>query len=226
MRIIIYIVLLLPITVQAFPIDTSVGWGMGYSWTQASFNEPVVTDVGLDLVKAPSYSAIKNQDLPWNIYAGFRFHQNYGIELGYMDYGSINFQKNITKSTIAGEAKGSVTKDATISTQGLYISHVLYFKVAKKLQLQAKAGFVFGDNIYSETSSFTTIEGATETTSAEAINTSSRSFAKGQLALSALYEYQKNWHLRLQVNLIEFDHPTDDEEFDQWFTGFSIERKL
>jgi hypothetical protein len=227
MRIIPLILLLLPVTLQAFPVETSIGWGLGHSWTKATFDEPVIQDLNLNQIRVPSYSSVKNQDLPWNIYAGFRFHPNYGFELGYLDYGSINFQKNISKSNTAGESTGSVSRDATISTQGFYISHVLYFNIVNKLQLQAKAGLIFGDNKHTEVGSFTIINNNdSETTDPENFNSSTQSFVKGQLALSLLYEYQKNWRMRLQVNQIKFDHPTENEKFSQWFTGFSIERKL
>ncbi len=225
MRIITLIFLLLPITAQAYPVATSIGWGLGHSWTQADFDEPIVQDLGQ--VRVPSYSSVKNQDLPWNLYANFRFHQNYGIELGYLDYGSINFQKYISKTNTAGEPTGSVSRDATISTQGFYISHVLYFKVASKFQIQAKAGLMFGDNKYAEIGSITTVnEDDSVITDPESFNSSSKSFGKAQLALSLLYEYQKNWRLRLQVNNIEFDHSEENEQFSQWFTGLSVERKL
>ena len=227
MRLIILIFLLLPITVQAYPVATSIGWGLGYSWTQADFDEPVVQDLDLNQVRVPSYSSVKNQDLPWNLYAGFRFHENYGIELGFLDYGSIKFQKNISKSNTAGEPTGSVKRDATISTQGFYISHVAYVRIVNKIQLQAKVGLIFGDSKYAEIGSFTIINNdGSETTDPESFNSSSKSFVKGQLALSLLYDYQKNWRLRLQVNNIEFDHPDENEQFSQWFTGLSIERKL
>ena len=225
MRIIILICLFFPVAVIAYPVGVSVGWGSGYSWTQASFDEPINTDLGQ--VKVPSYTSVKNQDLPWSLYGGFRFHQHYGIEMGYMDYGSIKFRKTITNATQEGVATGNVIRNARISTQGFYISHVLYFQLFEKLQLQAKAGIIFGDNKYAETGQVTIVdENGNEITDPEDFNSSHESFAKGQLAMGLLYHYQPEWRLRLQVNQIEFDHPGEKESFSQWFTSFSIERKL
>ncbi len=227
MRIAILIFMFLPITVLAYPVGTSIGWGTGYSWTQATFDEPIKDSLGE--VKTPSYSSVKNQDLPWSMYAGFRFHKHYGIELGYLDYGSIKFTKTITITSSAasdtGDNLGNTVRNARISTQGLYLSHVLYFKLMNSLQLQAKAGIIFGDNEYAETGSVTTV-GDDGVTTINDFNSSSESFAKGQLALGLLYQYQKDWLLRLQLNKIEFSHPNENESFSQWFTGFSIERRL
>ncbi len=225
MRIIILLFSFLPITVLAYPVGTSIGWGTGHSWTQASFDQPI--DEKLGQVKTPSYSSVNNQDLPWAMYAGFRYHEHYGIELGYLDYGSIKFSKTVTNtSSNGGDFLGRTVRNARISTQGYYISHVLYFQLLNSLQLQAKAGVIFGNNEYGETGSITTVNEDSSESTINDFNSYSESFAKGQLALGLLYKYQKNWRLRLQVNQIEFSHPNESESFSQWFTGVSIERRL
>jgi len=225
MRIITLFILFFPVSVLAYPVGVSLGWGSGYSWTQSKFDEPINTDLGQ--VKVPSYTSVKNQDLPWSMYAGFRFHQHYGIEMGYLDYGSIKFTKTITSATQDGVPTGNVIRNARISTQGLYISHVLFFQVFEKLQLQMKAGIIFGDNQYAETGQVTIVdENNNAITDPEDFNSYNESFAKGQLAMGLLYHYKPEWRLRLQVNQIEFDHPSEKESFNQWFTSFSIERKL
>ncbi len=225
MRIITLFILFFPVSVLAYPVGVTLGWGSGYSWTQSKFDEPINTDLGQ--VKVPSYTSVKNQDLPWSMYAGFRFHQHYGIEMGYLDYGSIKFTKTITSTTQDGVPTGNVIRNARISTQGFYISHVLFFQVVEKLQLQMKAGIIFGDNQYTETGQVTIVdENNNEITDPEDFNRYGKSFAKGQLAMGLLYHYKPEWRLRLQVNQIEFDHPSENESFSQWFTSFSIERKL
>jgi len=224
MRIITLFILFFPVSVLAYPVGVSLGWGSGYSWTQSKFDEPINTDLGQ--VKVPSYTSVKNQDIPWSMYAGFRFHQHYGIEMGYLDYGSIKFTKTITNSTQNGVATGNVVRNARISTQGLYISHVLFFQVIEKLQIQMKAGIIFGDNQYTETGSVTTINDDNSESVIDSFNSSSEAFAKGQLAMGLLYHYKPEWRMRLQVNQIEFDHHSEKESFSQWFTSFSIERKL
>ncbi len=225
MRIITLIILLFPVTALAYPVGVSIGWGSGYSWTQASFDEPINDSLGQ--TKVPSYTSVENQDIPWNLYAGFRFHQHYGIEIGYLDYGSIKFRKTISSATQDGTNTGTVIRDARISTQGLYVSHVLYFQLMDKLQLQAKGGIIFGDNKYAEFGQVTTVgEDGNDIIDPETFNNSSVSFAKGQLALGLMYHYKKDWRLRLQVNQIEFDHSTEKESFSLWFTSFAIERRL
>lgn len=222
MRILLITLLFTPLMALGYPIDTSIGFGSGYTWTEATFDEPI-TSIG-DTTQTPSYSSVDNDNLPWDLFASFRFHENYGIEIGYIDYGTIKFKRTLT--TEAGtELLTRTQRNASISTQGFYISHVLFIPVFSHLDFQAKAGILFGTNEYKDTENLTTINNGVEVTDPSFTN-SSRAISKPQFSLGLLYRYQPDWGLRLQLNQIEYEHIEEKETFSQWFTSFSFERKF
>ena len=219
MRILLIALLFTPIMAFAYPVDSSIGFGSGYTWTEATFDEPI-TSIG-DTTQTPSYSSVDNDNLPWDLFASFRFHENYGIEIGYIDYGTITFKRTFTTET-GGVFENSSTRNASISTQGFYISHVLFIPVSQNLNIQAKAGILFGTNDYKDLELKTDQD---ENTTTNPTN-SSRAISEPQFSIGLLYQYQPDWGLRLQLNQIEYEHIEEKETFSQWFTSFSFERKF
>jgi hypothetical protein len=222
MRILFIVLIFIPSLALAYPVDSSIGFGSGYTWTEATFDEPI-TSIG-DTTQTPSYSSVDNSNLPWDLFASFRFHKNYGIEFGYIDYGTIKFDRTFTTET-GGEFESSSVRKASISTQGFYISHVLYLPIIQHLDFQAKAGLFFGTNDYKDTEELTTISDGEPVTDPSLTN-ASRSISEPQFAIGLLYQYQPDWRLRLQLNQIEYDHIEEKETFSQWFTSFSFEREF
>lgn len=222
MRILLLTLLLTPMWAQAYPIASSIGWGTGYTWTEATFNESI-SSIGATS-QTPSYSSVENENLPWSLFTSFRFHEYYGFELGYIDYGTIKFDKTLTTTT-DGEFDNSALRKASISTQGFYITHVIYVPLLDNLDLQAKAGVLFGTNEYDDTEdrivdeSGELISSTSKTNSSEAISTP-------QFSLGLLYRYQADWQMRLQLNQIEYEHTAEKEDFSQWFTSLSFERRF
>jgi len=221
MRILLLTLLLTPMWAQAYPIASSIGWGTGYTWTEATFGE-TISEIG-GTSQTPSYSSVENENLPWNLFTTFRFHEYYGFELGYIDYGTIKFDKTLT--TTGGGTEFKSVRNASISTQGFYITHVLYVPLLKNLDLQVKAGILFGTNDYKDLEEITTTEDEVDSVNSNITN-SSEAISTPQFSLGLLYRYQADWQMRLQLNQIEYEHTGEKEDFSQWFTSLSFERRF
>ncbi len=228
MRLLIFILSFFPLSLLAYPIDTSLGFATGYTWSQAKLNDTVRTTS--DGTEVPTYSDIKNQDMPWNLYLAFQVHENYGFEMGYLDYGSVGFVKSLITTSNTNEFVNSRVRNVDISTQGFYINHVLHVPIIKNIKLLAKAGILFGSNNYFETEDVVSMvddgNGNKIENAYQEYNSSSDSFAKGQLSVGVIYQQQKNWSIRLQLNHINYDNPAEKEDFTQWFSSISLERAL
>lgn len=224
MRPFLLILVLFSQTSLAYPIAKYLGVGLGYTWTESTFNDKVRN---LAEIETPSYGDVSNGSRPFSIYGGFRFHPNYGLEIGYLNYGSIEFEKTLTTTNSSDDSvlRTSV-RDAEIETSGFMINHVLYYQLLSSLTLQAKAGVLFGTNEYSDIEVLTINSEDTGPQVSTAVNSSSDSFAKFQLAAGAQYKYSSDWLIRLQLNQIEFQHDDEQESFTQWFTQLSFEYQL
>ncbi len=231
MRILAIFILFIPMTLQAYPVDTSIGWGTGISWTQAQFND--LNRKENNLIEEVSHSDVNNRSYPWNLYSNFRFNPYYGIELGYMDFGTIKFTKYYTTNHLDGRLDNLDIRNATIGNQGWYINHVFYVPLMDRLQMLAKAGFIVGSTDYvdvnsSESTSYDDSNNPTGnvTVAGPDFNSSSQAFSSVQFALGLIYKYKPQWLMRLQINQIEIEHSAEEEAFTQWFSSFSIERRL
>lgn len=225
MRLFVLLILLVPNLVYAYPSGQYFGFGSGYTWTQARFNDKVRT-LGL-IREVPSYSDVSNSGLPWYAFMGFQFHPNYGIEMGYLDYGTIQFTKTLTKYDDSNNTlTGKSVRDADISSRGFYLQHVLSYSMLDSLILQARAGVLLGNTHYSEIETLTTISEDTGSLEVVQPNVSDKGFLKAQFALSALYKANRNWHWRLQLNQIDIQHSEEKEEFSHWFTSIALEYQL
>jgi len=208
---------------MAFPVAKYAGFGLGYSYTELSASDPT-KDFG-GTTETPSYSDVENQAMPWNIYLGLRFHPSYAFEVGFLNYGSIKFVKTFSKNEngINGESVSTVVRNAKVSTRGFYLSHVLFYNLNQRLNMQFKAGVIFGSNNYTD-DEVTTVQPSDSSSDVQVtpgFSTSSKAFAKAHLAMAMVYRANKDWSYQLQLNQIQFDHDTELESFDQWFTSLS-----
>ena len=226
MRPLLLIFVLLPNLAFAYPIVHYMGFGTGYTWSETSFNDQLRTLGATE--ETPSYSDVTRADLPWQGFVGFRFHPNYGIEVGYRSYGSIEFDKTLTAIDTSTNklAFGSV-REAEVSTQGFYIEHVFSYAALQSLILQARAGVLIGSATYTDIETLTTVDdNDNQIEGTPQPSTSSDGFVKAQFALSALYKASDVWFWRLQVNQIDIDHRDEKESFSHWFTSLSVEYQL
>lgn len=211
----------------AYEIEKSMGFGMGYTWTESVFNDPIRTLNGE--TETPIYSDVTNSSKPFNFYLNFRFHKYYGAELGYINYGKINFNKSLIKTKDNdGSLIESRIREATISLNGVYLSHVLYIPITDTLMLQGKAGMIFGSSEYSDIETLTIVpqDGSVQQPDSSSPNSTYESLSKPQLAAALLYKSTPNSNWRLQLSQLEVSHDGEKETFNQWFTQLSYEIKL
>ena len=163
----------------AYEIEKSMGFGMGYTWTESVFNDPIRTLNGE--TETPIYSDVTNSSKPFNFYLNFRFHKYYGAELGYINYGKINFNKSLIKTKDNdGSLIESRIREATISLNGVYLSHVLYIPITDTLMLQGKAGMIFGSSEYSDIETLTIVpqDGSVQQPASSSPNSTYESLSK------------------------------------------------
>lgn len=225
MRLLLLLLITTSSAIHAYPAAQYIGFGSGYTWTQANFNDEIRT-LGA-FTETPSYTSVDNSDLPWQGFLGFRFHPNYGIEVGYMSYGSIAFNKTLTSfDSSQSKVIASSVREADISTKGFFLQHVLSYPLTNAFILQGRAGILVGSTDYSELETLTTINENDESFVTVQPNNSSDGFIKGQLAFSALYQSSSNWFWRLQLNQVDIDNRGEKESFSHWFTSLSLEYQL
>lgn len=220
--------LLLPTYSYAYPIDASLGFGLGYTWSESVFNDPI-REIN-NATETPTYSSVKNSGQPFNLYTTFRFHKYYGFEMGYLNYGEIKFNKSliITDNNDASLIESRI-RQANITQTGFYLSHVIFFPISESVILQAKAGAIFGNAQYNDDETITTQsleEGQPPPPVINAYNNSSESFAKAHLATAIVYRNNRSSAWRLQLSQLQNSHLAEKESFTQWFTQLSYEVKL
>ena len=209
----------------AYPIEKSMGFGIGYTWTESVFNDEVSEYDGA--IETPTYSDVTNSSKPFSVYFNFRFYKYYGAELGYINYGKINFNKSLIKTVIGGNGAPieSRVREASISLNGLYLSHVLYLPISESILLQAKAGMIFGNSEYADIETLST-ESDPPQPDTTSVNSTYESLTKPQLAAAILYRSTASSNWRLQLSQLEVSHDGEKETFNQWFTHLSYEIKL
>ena len=196
----------------AYEIEKSMGFGMGYTWTESVFNDPIRTLNGE--TETPIYSDVTNSSKPFNFY---------------LNYGKINFNKSLIKTKDNdGSLIESRIREATISLNGVYLSHVLYIPITDTLMLQGKAGMIFGSSEYSDIETLTIVpqDGSVQQPDSSSTNSTYESLSKPQLAAALLYKSTPNSNWRLQLSQLEVSHDGEKETFNQWFTQLSYEIKL
>ena len=224
---ILLLITVFPSLSLAYPIDTSLGFGLGHTWTESEFNDPI-RQLNAE-TETPSYSDVTNSSRPFNFYASFRFHNYYGAELGYINYGKINFTKTLTKTKdIDDSLIERRVREASISLTGLYLSHVIYLPLTESLLIQAKAGMVFGSSEYSDIETLTIVpqDGSAQQPDSSTPNSTYESLTKPQLSAALLYRSGPRSNWRLQLSQLEVTNDGEKETFTQWFTQLSYEIKL
>jgi hypothetical protein len=211
---------------HSYPIDYSIGFGLGQAWTEAVFNDPIRKLDSLT-TETPSYSVVTNGSRPFNLYANLRFNEHYGFELGYISYGSIKFNKSLITADDTGIIESRL-REATILIDGIYLNHVIYLPISERFLIQAKAGLVVGNSEYSDIETLT-IEpqdiGSSQQTT-QTITSDSEALTEIQLAAALLYRSTNKTVWRLQVSQLSVSHDGENEKFTQWFTQVSYEIKI
>jgi hypothetical protein len=211
---------------HSYPIDYSIGFGLGHAWTQAVFNDPI-RQLDPLTTETPSYSDVKSGSKPFNLYANLRFHKHYGIELGYISYGSIEFNKSLITADDNSIIESRL-REAHIAIAGLYINHVIYLPISDRFIVQAKAGLVVGNSEYSDIETLT-IEPQDSGSSQQVTQTftsDSEALTEIQMAAALFYRSTDKTAWRLQVSQLAVSHDGENEKFTQWFTQVSYEIKL
>lgn len=210
---------------SAYPLERYVGFGTGYGWTDTEFRDPTIDEFGSR--ETPSYTDVKNPNLPWSIFTGLRFHPYYGIELGYVSFPRIEFEKTLEqRDNNTGELLRKSERDASIHASGLTLSHVFYLPLFWNINVSAKAGLIFGTIDYNDTEVLQTpIDSGNgpELIPSESDDTSSRSLTTGHLSLAANWRASKNWAVRWQIEQLKFEHDEEKEEFTQWLSSLSAQ---
>lgn len=214
----------------AYQVEKSMGFGLGYTWTESVFNDSV-RPISNDISETPTYSDVKNSSRPFNFYLNLRFHKYYGAEVGYINYGKINFLKSLTTAQNTSNLDDYIerrTREASISLNGFYLSHVLYVPLTNSILLLGKAGMVFGTSEYNdiETLQITPQGNDLPQPDTTSVNTTYESLTEPQLAVALLYKSTENSNWRLQLSQLEVSHDGEKETFNQWFTQLSYEIKL
>lgn len=221
---------LLPLgAAQSFPVDGYIGAGIESGYTESTFNDPTTDELGF--VQRPSYGKVHNNTLPFRLYAGFRFHPNYGIEFGYQQMQTISFVKRLSKYENSGTLNDPVEvieRDAEIKSSAFFLSHVLHVNLLPQLSLFAKAGLYWGRAEYVDFETLITYgvdennNPATSTTSNYGV--SSQAIAGTALSLGSEWRINHDWSVRLQTEQQTFKHRQEREEFTLWHSGVAISR--
>lgn len=205
----------------AYPVEGYVGLGTGYGWTDTRFSDPAVDQFGNR--ETPSYSDVENPNLPWNIFAGMRFSPYYGIELAYVSFPRVEFEKTLLKiDNNNGEILKDSKRDASIHASGLTLSHVFYLPLFWNINVSAKAGLIFGTVAYNDQEVLKVpTDGVLETYNSD--TSSERSLTTAHLSLAANWRASKNWAVRWQIEQLQFEHDEEKEEFTQWLSSLSAQ---
>lgn len=209
----------------AYPVEGYVGLGTGYGWTDTRFSDPSVDQFGTR--ETPSYTDVENPNLPWNIYTGLRFSPYYGIELGYVSFPRIEFEKTLEqRDNNTGELLKNSERDASIHASGLTLSHVFYLPLFWNINVSAKAGLIFGTVAYNDTEVLQQPRdtgNGVEFVTSESDDSSERSLTTAHLSLAANWRASKNWAVRWQIEQLQFEHDEEKEEFTQWLSSLSAQ---
>jgi len=205
----------------AYPTSDSIGFGLGYTWTQAVFNDEI--RILGTTQEVPSYTSVDNDQLPWRLYYAVRYHENYGIELGIINFGSIQFKKTLTtQDSSTNSITSTSVRNANIESQGYYLQHILEYPLSKSLQTFLKVGIIIGDTNYAERETLTVFSEDTGTSTVLQLNNSSENFIDLHLAAGMNYFINDSCSLILQINQVKIDHKEEKEMFTQWLTTTSL----
>lgn len=209
----------------AYPKDHTVGFGLGYTWSQVVFNDQIRT-LG-NTQETPSYSSVNNSQLPWRMHYTTMYTQYYGIEFGMVNFGGIKFQKNLTTVDMSTNTTTSISlRNANITSQGFTLQHILNFPMSKELGAFVKIGIIIGDTEFSETETLTVFSEDVGDSTVVQSNQSTENFTNWHYSLGGSYSIADSWAISLQLNQIEIDHKAENETFTRWFTHCSFEYRF
>lgn len=98
-----------------------LGAGVAHSKAQSGFCSDAA---------AAGFSNCDDKDAAWKITGGYQFHQNFGVELGYVDFGKY------TASTPGGVTAG-------VKAKGVELLAVAAYPFAQRFSVYAKAGLYY-----------------------------------------------------------------------------------
>lgn len=217
---------------QSYPIDKYVGFGIGYSWVNATLDEQPREDLGA--ISTAQYTDIKTQDIGVNIFTGFRFHPYYGVEVGYIYLPEIRFEKlserrNANDTNPETSLEQGDIRDATVKAQGINLMHVFYAPLSKSVHLTAKLGAIFGEATFVDSETFIEVlvdEDNNEFRQNTPVGTerSSRNLSAFHWSISADWRLTKAWSTRWQIEQVNFEYDHEFEKYTQWYSSLSLQR--
>ncbi len=208
----------------AYPIEKQIGIASGFGWTDTEFRDPSIDTFGLR--ETPSYTEVKNPNIPWSVYAGLRFHPNYGVELSYVSFPRIEFEKTLEqRNTNTGELTKYSVRDARIHASGITLNHVIYLPLFWNFNLAAKAGVLLGEVKYHDKELLQSPRetgNGSELVTSQSQETSTDSLSAAHLAVALNWRPSKNWSTRWQVEQVKFKNDGEKETFTQWYSSLAL----
>jgi len=210
---------------HAYPIEKYIGIASGIGWTDTEFRDPSIDAFGLR--ETPSYSDVKNPSTPWSMFAGLRFHPNYGVELSYVSFSRIEFEKTLEqRENNTGKLTKYSVRDASIHASGISLNHVIYLPLFWNLNLAAKAGVLLGDVKYHDKELLQTPRDSadgSELVTSRSQETSTDSLSTAHFALALNWRPSKDWSSRWQLEQVKFKNDGEKETFTQWYSSLALQ---
>lgn len=206
----------------AYPSSHSIGIGLGYTWTQAVFNDGIRT-LGVTR-EVPSYSNVDHAKWPFSIHYAIAYNPYYGIEFGLLDFGSIAFDKLLTTyDDSTGTTTSTSLRSADIHSQGYYLQHKVSLPITSTLNVYGKAGLILGATEYSEREILKVFSEDVGNSTTLQLNSSRQNFTDLHFSLGFAYQWKSNWRIALQINRLHITHKAEAESFTHWLTLSTIE---
>lgn len=193
-------------TVAAAPAgDAYIGVGFGQARYDVSASD--LDAAALAAGFGSSSSSVDDNSAAWKLFAGFRFHENFGIEGGWVDLGDID-----TTTVTTGP---SATVNGEVEASGLFVDAVGYIPINDRFTLYGKVG-VFRADVEARVA--VVAGGAAATASAD-----DDSFeAKFGVGLS--YDFTEQFGARLEYERYNDvgDDNTGEGDVDLWLLGVYV----
>lgn len=174
------------------------------------------SDIDLGSTSVPGFS-IDDTDTAYSFGAGYRFNENFSVELGYADLGEASISTNApVTETVAGS---TVTVDGTldVDAKGFFLGVRGDMDVADNIGLFARAGFLDWESD-ADISGTVTVDGTAYTGSASA------ELADGTdpyLGVGVAYDFNENLAANLQYTRYFLDFEGTDVDVDTFTVGLT-----
>lgn len=115
------------------------GWYVGGGAGQSSFD---ISGSELDALLADdgitATTSVDDSDTAWKLFGGYRMHPNFGVEIAYVDYGTL-----ATRSTVTAPSAGTVNIDMDMTAWTF--DAAAFLPLGDGLELFGKAGVALWD---------------------------------------------------------------------------------